>query len=202
MKRFMITTLALLALSIGSAAVASEAPPTLEFDILEVSVPPDIDLLESVEIAQDVDTMTQDYYGTKLVTAWPQRPSADQHGSETLEGYAVKYSDGYVSWSPKDVFESAYQPVTAMSFGHALQAMEDGQRVARSGWNGKGMWLRRVDPYNDLHFKVSETPDAQGTLLPYIAMKTADNGFVPWLASQSDMLAKDWLIYETPPASA
>lgn len=45
--------------------------------------------------------MTQEYIGTKQVTAWPQLKDA-------IEGFAVKYEDGYTSWSPKDVFEKAY----------------------------------------------------------------------------------------------
>ena len=45
--------------------------------------------------------MTQDYIGTKQITGWP----SSQDG---VDGYAVKYEDGYTSWSPKDVFEKAY----------------------------------------------------------------------------------------------
>jgi hypothetical protein len=45
--------------------------------------------------------MTQEYIGTKQVTAWPEL-------KDGLDGFAVKYSDGYTSWSPKGIFESAY----------------------------------------------------------------------------------------------
>lgn len=56
------------------------------------------------------------------------------------------------------------------------------ERVARAGWNGKGMWL------------ALQRPDAGGKMtLPYIYMKTADDQLVPWLASQTDMLGEDWL---------
>lgn len=48
--------------------------------------------------------MTQQYVGTKIVTAW----EAEKEGSP---GYGVKYSDGYISWSPKDMFEEAYLPL-------------------------------------------------------------------------------------------
>lgn len=137
--------------------------------------------------------MTQDYYGTKRVTAWQQ--SVD--GSE---GYAVKYEDGYNSWSPKDVFEAAYQPITAMSFGHALAALKAGDKVCRAGWNGKGMFLFLVAGST---FKVNRPPlmgiYPEGTEINYhahIDMKTADNQVVPWLASQTDMLADDWMIVE------
>lgn len=53
--------------------------------------------------------MTKNYVGTKIVTAWPQtRSTADGLSVIEEDGYAVKYEDGYVSWSPKAVFESAY----------------------------------------------------------------------------------------------
>ena len=68
-----------------------------------------------------------------------------------------------------------------MNFGSALEALKAGMRVARSGWNGKGMWLELQTP--DTHSKMT---------LPYIFMKTADSHLVPWLASQTDMLADDW----------
>lgn len=203
MKRFLITTFATLALLACSPATASDLPPTHPTDVLEVNLISDIDLPEACEFAQDTDTMTQDYIGTKRVTAWPQNAPADQHGSETLEGYAVKYADGYVSWSPKDVFEAAYQPVTTMSFGHALQALNEGERVARAGWNGKNMWLQLIDPYAKYdQFSVTESAGMQGTLTVHPWMKTADNKLVPWLCSLTDMMAEDWLIYEAPPTSA
>lgn len=130
--------------------------------------------------------MTRDYYGTKRVTAWPEmKEFKAQEGDSviTAPGYAVKYEDGYTSWSPKDVFEKAYQPMDALSFGHALVALKAGERVARAGWNRKNMWLELQRP--DIHSKMS---------LPYIYMKTFDGELVPWLASQTDMLSDDWAI--------
>jgi len=67
------------------------------------------------------------------------------------------------------------------TFGVALIELKKGFKVSRSGWNGKGMWLELQVP--DEHSKMT---------LPYIYMKTADNNLVPWLASQTDMLAEDW----------
>lgn len=67
------------------------------------------------------------------------------------------------------------------TFGWAIKQLQNGDKVSRSGWNGKGMWL------------ALQTPDANSKMtLPYIYMKTADNNLVPWLASQTDMLATDW----------
>lgn len=137
--------------------------------------------------------MTKDYYGTKRITAWPQE-------KEGQPGYAVKYDHGYISWSPKDVFEAAYQPITAMSFGHAVAALKAGHKVARAGWNGKGMFLYLVP---GSRFTVNRAPllgiYPEGTEIDYhahIDMKTAQGYCVPWLASQADMLADDWTIVE------
>lgn len=52
--------------------------------------------------------MTQHYTGTKIVEAWPQ---VKIQGEDVRDGYAVKYADGFTSWSPKDVFEQAYLPI-------------------------------------------------------------------------------------------
>lgn len=93
-----------------------------------------------------------------------------------------------------DIFAATYVPATApisgMSFGDALVALKAGAKVARRGWNGKGMWLAYVSSgAYDVGVKTMIGAD---DLLPWIGMKTADNGFVPWLASQTDMLAEDW----------
>lgn len=86
-------------------------------------------------------------------------------------------------------------------------ALENGHRVGRAGWNGKGMWLvlvppsdyavcvKPVDPIEDyLTAGIVECEEGAFELLPWIGMKTADNKFVPWLCSQTDALAKDWEI--------
>lgn len=82
------------------------------------------------------------------------------------------------------------------SFSDAIKYLKRGLKVARKGWNGKGMYLRYVEPYTDKAYKVTECEPIDGTLLPYIAMKTADNCFVPWLASQTDMLSEDWIFID------
>lgn len=70
-----------------------------------------------------------------------------------------------------------------ISFGKAVEALKANHRVAREGWNGKGMYLELQTP--DLGSKMT---------LPYIYMKTADDNLVPWLASQTDILSNDWVI--------
>lgn len=83
-----------------------------------------------------------------------------------------------------------------MNFGKALEFLQDGGCVARSGWNGKDMFLYLV---NGGSFRVSREPMAthfgEGTEITYcshIDMKTADGSVVPWVASQTDILADDW----------
>lgn len=64
--------------------------------------------------------MTQSYIGTKQVTAWVEE-------KDGKSGYAVKYADGYISWSPKDVFEAAYLPMGEKNDGSKItQEMVDG----------------------------------------------------------------------------
>lgn len=72
-----------------------------------------------------------------------------------------------------------------MDFGEAIRRMKGGWVVAREGWNGK-----------DMNIQI-QVPDAGSKMnLPYIYMTTATAELVPWLASQSDMLAEDWtLVY-------
>lgn len=82
-----------------------------------------------------------------------------------------------------------------MNFGQALEALKSGSKVARSGWNGKGLSVELQTP--DAHSKMT---------LPYIFLNYPDtpasdtapanhiNARVPWLASQTDMLAEDWMV--------
>jgi len=65
--------------------------------------------------------------------------------------------------------------------GWAVKQLHNGDRVRRAGWNGKGMWLGKQVP--DAHSKMS---------LPYVFMSTAQGDLVPWLCSQTDLLATDW----------
>jgi hypothetical protein len=83
-----------------------------------------------------------------------------------------------------------------MNFGQALEALKAGGKVSRAGWNGKGMFLFLVPGST---FQVNRPPllgiYPEGTTInycPHIDMKTADDKVVPWLASQTDVLAEDW----------
>ena len=147
------------------------------------------------------------YVGTKVVNAKPMnrleynkfrgwKLPDDEDGND--EGFLVEYTDGvkpntneyigYVSWSPRSVFETAYRETKNMTFGNALTALKLGMKVAREGWNGKDMYL---------YFKPEGTKEYEGVMYKrqaYIVMKTAQGMLVPWFASQSDMLDEDWYI--------
>lgn len=162
------------------------------------------------------------YIGTKIVRAKPMTRleynqfcgwelPADERGDD--EGFLVEYIDGgkantesfagYVSWSPKEVFERAYRPMDGLTFGMAIEILKMGGKVARAGWNGKGMWLAmspgaealeaekfRAGPNREFAKQMGGSVE----VLPCITMKTADGKILMgWLASQSDMLAEDWI---------
>lgn len=164
------------------------------------------------------------YIGTKIINAKPMSRAeyntlrgwqlpADESGAD--DGYLVEYTDGgqanhpdfygYISWSPADVFDRAYRPVSGMTFGLAIEAMRLGAKVSRAGWNGNGMWLilvpgtkgaalRPGTPYSD-----ALPNQTHAEILPHIDMYTVNaegrRAMLPgWLASQSDMLAEDWTI--------
>jgi hypothetical protein len=89
--------------------------------------------------------------------------------------------------------------VPLFDFGEALRQLKLGKKVAREGWNGKGMWLVLVSGWNG---RLTGTLKTSAFAMPpewvgyanFIAMYTADKVLVPWLASQTDMLAEDWSI--------
>ena len=132
----------------------------------------------------------------------------DEDGND--QGQLVEYIDGgksnhpdhegYISWSPQDVFDNAYKSSGEMSFGMAIEAMKRGYKVARTGWNGSGMFAYLVQ---GSEFKVNREPllsiYPEGTDIkyrPHIDLKTADGSIATWSPSGSDALADDWVIVE------
>ncbi len=113
------------------------------------------------------------YYGTKRVEAWPA-PNPNPKVEQPDEGYAVKYADGYTSWSPKDVFEATYKPETAMDFAGALTAMREGRKVRRSKWT-----------YTD--------DDGQEKFW-YLCI---ENDYLTWKDGNGDTITESWEEYDT-----
>lgn len=168
-------------------------------------------------------TKMKRYIGTKVIEARPGTMAEAQAlkdnipldvqyqifkkaGTVDKDGYIVKYPDGYISWSPKHVFEEAYKQCDNMTFGFAIDAMKRGYKVARKGWAGKSMFIYiqdgsrcetenlRNDAIKDYckdrviqHVKIN----------PHIDMKAEDCSLViGWNPSQADMLSDDWFIVE------
>ncbi|MES2348331.1 MAG: DUF2829 domain-containing protein [Pseudomonadota bacterium] len=160
------------------------------------------------------------YIGTKLLTAvamtrgeyneyrgWAPPDKEDQ----TVPGYLVEYIDGggandvrhtgYISWSPKDVFEAAYRPCHEMTFGLAIEALKRGDTVARTGWNGAGMFVYLV-PANAYPAQTGAAKAyfGEGALVPYgayFALVGVDGIVRTWVPSITDALAEDWAIVNT-----
>lgn len=163
--------------------------------------------------------MSDLYIGTKLINAQPMTRKAynalrgwtvpaDENPED--DGYLVEYLDGgkpntdlyagYVSWSPKEQFEKAYRKTSGLSFCLAVEALKQGKKVTRAGWNGKGMFLFLVPGST---FMVNRAPllgiYPEGTEINYhahIDMRTANGTIVPWSASQADVLTDDWSIVD------
>ena len=152
------------------------------------------------------------YIGTKILNAKPMTRGdyntvrgwtlpADENGDD--EGYLTDNGAGHLQWQPKEVFEDAFAPFEDLDFGMAIAALKLGHRVARAGWNGKGMWLM-LQPGSVITPEQARGGAAKGradegaaaiTILPHIDMRAADGSVVVgWLASQTDMLAEDWQI--------
>lgn len=157
------------------------------------------------------------FIGTKLINAEPMTRLAynelrgwklpeDENGDD--EGYLVEYIDGgkpnlagyegYVSWSPKEQFNNAYRPIDNMTFGLAIEALKQGKKVARAGWNGKGMFVYLV-PENEYPARTEAAKSFFGedSLVPYnayMAIKNVNDTVSTWVPSVNDCLAEDWVI--------
>lgn len=109
--------------------------------------------------------------------------------------------DALVEQNKKDNSQMKVQQIDNLTFGGAIEALKQGRKVAREGWNGKGMWLQLQGKRT---LGIPLDGDRIGNMLPYIAMKVVgcsewgedSINLVPWLASQTDMLAEDWQLVE------
>lgn len=135
------------------------------------------------------------------------------------EGYLVEYLDSpnknhpdydnYISWSPKDVFERSYRLNEYCTFGQAIEAAKQGKRVARIGWNGKGLFVFMQIPAvikEEIIPKMQSLPQSvkdefakRGGSISYQnqwAIVYPDNSIHGWAPSASDALAEDWVILD------
>lgn len=84
-------------------------------------------------------------------------------------------------------------------FGRALQLLREGVRVTRQGWNGKGQFIALMPGYpdgvgaNEVTVRaIGVAPGSTVVIRPYLVIRAVDGSIVPWLASQTDLLAEDW----------
>lgn len=170
--------------------------------------------------------MMNHYIGTKFVDAEPQRRTVIKEGEKTavapegmriptrawirehgidpdmaaticdVPGYKVRYPDGYESWSPQDVFEKAYRPMSSgMNFSDALEAMKSGFVCGRDVWVDKVVVMRKG--YTNIIFnedtqKAFNLKDgATGDVLPYLQAKVGATLQV-YIPTMIDLMANDW----------
>ena len=168
------------------------------------------------------------FVGTKSVLATPMtRGEYNEYRGWQIpenedpkeQGYLIEYVDGgkpnddrhagYISWSPKDVFERSYKTPNLnsnLTFGEALEHLKKGARVARSGWNGKNQYVvaqgesKQIEstyiwnPHNKAH---AEKLGGYIDVAPYCTLKTAqDTLAMGWIPSTGDLFAEDWMVLE------
>ena len=168
-------------------------------------------------IFNNTNTNMQTYIGTKVINASPLTRLAynqfrgwalpsNENGED--EGYLVEYTDGgapntqqykgYVSWSPKEQFENAYRETSGLTFSLALEALKKGEKVAREGWNGKGMFVYMVSAASyPAQTGVAKAYFGENSMVPYsayLAIKNVNETVSTWVPSINDCLAEDWSI--------
>jgi hypothetical protein len=129
----------------------------------------------------------------------------DEDGTD--EGMLVEYVDGgkantedfsgYVSWSPIDVFKNAYREIDGMTFGAAVENIKRGKKIARAGWNGRGMFVYYV-PGGDFKSMTDVAKSLGDTVHynPYMAIKNVNGTVSTWVPSVNDVLSEDWCVVE------
>lgn len=149
----------------------------------------------------DIEPMT---YG-EYVQRYGNEFDWDTSHLEHAEGYAKKsLFYGEVSWIDKEIFDDMYVRCDQMPFSMALDLMKAGYRVARKGWNDRGMFVVYQKGYPDGVPCNQQTAEAwglqEGDLFiwnPYLQMKQADGSHSVYTPSMDDLMAEDWaLLYE------
>lgn len=161
------------------------------------------------------------YIGTKIIFAMPMTKEeyCDYRGwlvpgdeDPNEEVYLVEYEAdenskpnhpehaGYISMSPKHVFEKAYRETTGLTFGQAIEAAKLGKPICRKGWNGAGMFAYIVPgAFYPAQTGVAKDYFGEKAMVPYReywALKTAQGDVSTWAPSGSDSLADDWEIFK------
>jgi len=134
------------------------------------------------------------YIGVKIIEAEPMNLgdynetrgwAIPMDEDPSREGYRVVYPDGYISWSPKEIFEEAYRLTDGMTFGLAVEATGKGYAITREGWNGKGKHVIRTKLY---------TPDNIQVNNDCLLLFNIDKMYNTWVPSITDIMAEDWKV--------
>lgn len=166
----------------------------------------------------------QTYIGSKIIHAkpmsrleynefrgWvlPENENGDDPGylidAQYFDGGPTNTSaySGYVSWSPVEVFELEYRTTSEMTFGDAIVMLKAGHKIARKGWNGKGMFVYLVPTakypasLNELGTVVDHS-DEFGSVNynAYMVIKNVGGTVRKWVPNVIDCLAEDWTIVD------
>lgn len=149
------------------------------------------------------------YIGTKIIEAepawrvdgkvFPKSECEVPCGCSVESGYNVRYSDGFESWVSDEIFREVYRETDGLPFGLAIEAAKMGKCIARAGWNGKGQYVALVTRIEckringDRPRFIAFHDDIGSRALAFFGTRGVQVG---WLASQSDMLAEDWMIVQ------
>lgn len=160
------------------------------------------------------------YLGVKIIKAEPcsqdqyagaknKGDLSKQSGGVDKDGYKVVYEDGYISWSPKEVFDKAYRRLDNLTFGLAIEALKLGKMVYCKGWNGIGLFIFKQIPANigldiipnmqSVPESVKETMMSREQHLNYrnqCVIVDSDGNVDNWSPSISDCFAEDWCVIE------
>jgi len=132
------------------------------------------------------------YLGVKMIQAKPMNAGEaykQLHRTvstdKSTEGYLVEYEDNYQSWSPKDVFDKAYERIDGMTFGLALAALQKGHKVTLPHWIPGGVHL------------MAQLPDENSLMTePYIAFCLGSGKKVPYAPTHIEMFSDAWIIFD------
>ena len=123
--------------------------------------------------------------------------------------FVIKGVNGEFYPCKSDIFAATYEaaaPAAGMNFGRALEATKAGQRISRSGWNGKDMFVYLVPPASyPVQIGAAKTHFGENAMVPYnayMAIKNVDGTVSTWVPSVNDCLAEDWANVGEPVTSA
>jgi hypothetical protein len=133
------------------------------------------------------------FIGVKIIEAKPMmaaeagkllnRPIDTSNADAEGNGYLVRYSDGYISWSPKAQFEEAYRQTDGMTFGLALEAVKKGKGMRLPQWSPEVVIRAQ---YPDEHSKMTA---------PYLYVESRF-GRVPWKETMIELFSENWVVVD------